>query len=241
MKIIDRESFLALPSGVLYSKYRPCTFDALSIKGNTRHGDFNTLPIADTLVSHLPALDEGVERPDRWCRDGLFEAEQWFGVWETPDVEALARTLTMANLPAKLGLLDGHAAQRVINLKDFLKLPPGVVFAKCNADDPDESGPLMIKGSSLDHDDFNYQAIEDPINTDELCYIDACCKAQEEGSRLAVDFECYQRDGHFHPDQQFNVWGSTDVESLIHRLTSLLIEGYPDIALVACNQAPSID
>jgi hypothetical protein len=239
MKIIDRKSFLDLPSGVLYSKYRPCTFDALSIKGNTRHGDFNTLLIAETLVSDQPALEDGCERLDRWCRDGLFDQNQWFAVWEKTDVETLVRTLTMANLPGKLGLLEGHAAQRVINLKAFLDLPPGVVFSKYRRDD--EAGPLKIKGSSLDHDDFNYQNIEDAIDTDELCYIDACSQAQEQGTRLKLDFECYQRDGNFHPDQHFLVWGSTDVEALIIRLTDLALEGYPDLAEVASGHPPSVD
>lgn len=238
MKIIDRESFLALPSGVLYSKYQPCLFGELSIKGNTRSGDFNTLPIADTLVSDQPAPEDGREFPDRWCRDGLFEQDQWFAVWEKEDVETLTQTLTMANLPGKLGLLEGHAAQRVIDLKAFLELPPGVVFAKWNDDEP---GPLMIKGSSLDQDDFNYQAIEDAIDIDELCYIDACSKAQEQGTRLKLDFECYGRDGEFQPRQLFLVWGSADVEALISRLTDLVLAGYPEIAAVASAHTPSVD
>lgn len=106
MRIIGRAAFLAMPEGVLFSKFSPHTFGPLTIKGNTvgdhdfYYQDLDT-PIrasgseewADTLFS---AMETGrsVEL-DLECesRDGLFDQDQLFAVWEAADVEALLNRL----------------------------------------------------------------------------------------------------------------------------------------------------
>lgn len=40
MKIVNREQFLALPSGIVYSRYIPCITEGLFIKYETRGNDW---------------------------------------------------------------------------------------------------------------------------------------------------------------------------------------------------------
>lgn len=35
MRIVDRKTFLAMPIGTVFSKYEPCVFGNLCIKGET--------------------------------------------------------------------------------------------------------------------------------------------------------------------------------------------------------------
>jgi hypothetical protein len=107
MKIIDRKTFLSLPAGVLYSKYAPCVFGDLQIKGDTvGQNDFYTQQIADSIKCHdsgefvdiLSMAEESGESFDLDLdiegRDGLFEDKQKFAVWETADMRALIERLT---------------------------------------------------------------------------------------------------------------------------------------------------
>lgn len=101
MKIVDLTTFCALPSGTLYSKYVPCYFDSLTIKGETRGRDFLTQQIADAIESKgsddfsdqlFEAQHSGVSLTmdfDCMGRDGCFNDNQLFAVWERADVEAL--------------------------------------------------------------------------------------------------------------------------------------------------------
>lgn len=108
MKIINREQFLALPSGTLFSKYRPCVFEELSIKGDTRSNDFLVQQIADAVDASnseefsnilFGAAEDGSSfNLDLDCmgRDGCFDDDQLFAVWERKDVEKLADRLRQA-------------------------------------------------------------------------------------------------------------------------------------------------
>lgn len=106
MKIVDRQTFLAMPKGIVFSKYKPHYFGDLSIKGETcGKNDFFVQGISgsfewndtDEFVSKLEdakinktslAVDFNVE-----CRDGLFEDDQLFAVMEEQDVRALIHRL----------------------------------------------------------------------------------------------------------------------------------------------------
>jgi hypothetical protein len=107
MKIVDRKTFLALPAGVLYSKYEPCIFGDLNIKGDTVGlGDFSTQEIADAVrcndseefadILFSAAKTGGSFSMDFDCegRDGLFDGNQLFAIWEPADVAALIERLT---------------------------------------------------------------------------------------------------------------------------------------------------
>ena len=101
MKIVDRKTFLGMPDGTVFSKYAPQYFEGLCIKRETVGGcDFRYDQLADALPARDTAhhmelcyrAEAGESVPldfERSYRDGLFEDEQLFSVWERADVEAL--------------------------------------------------------------------------------------------------------------------------------------------------------
>lgn len=107
MRIINRKQFLALPPNTLYSKYRPCFFDPVEIKGETLgHGDdFLMQRIADAIdcngsQDYSDKLFDAAELGESLAmdfdclgRDGCFDADQLFAVWEPADVAALIERL----------------------------------------------------------------------------------------------------------------------------------------------------
>lgn len=113
MRIINREEFLALPANTVYTKYVPCVFGELAIKGDSiKHdngvaADFFTQEITnavDTKSSDemhkilLCATDFGESFDMEFKsegRDGTFDIEQLFAVWEKKDIEALINRLNL--------------------------------------------------------------------------------------------------------------------------------------------------
>lgn len=107
MKIVDRKTFLALPAETLFSKYEPCVFGPLEIKGDTiSQIDFFSQQIADSVRCHDSgefnkilfdaekngtsfAMDFNLEG-----RDGLFDDNQLFAVWEPSDIALLHKRLS---------------------------------------------------------------------------------------------------------------------------------------------------
>lgn len=113
MKIVDRKIFLNMPAGIVFSKYEPCYFGPLSIKGETiRHGtpdsadDFYYQRIEDAIDCEVftdamsDYREEQVLRFDFDCesRDGLFDREQMFSVWDEQDVSLLVKKLSQSLL-----------------------------------------------------------------------------------------------------------------------------------------------
>ena len=114
MKIVDLPTFLSLPEGTLFTKYRRGNCEELNIKGSslpeTQHinPDFFFQPIADAFDAqgsgHLMKLLHEAENNktsigmDFNCqmRDGLYEESQLFAVWEEADVEDLIFRLQAA-------------------------------------------------------------------------------------------------------------------------------------------------
>jgi hypothetical protein len=105
VKIVDRKTFLALPPETLFSKYEPCVFFDLLIKGETWGNDFLYQSINDAIESAgsddfanklFTVQASGESLPmDFNCqgRDGLFDDDQLFAVWEPADVLALITRL----------------------------------------------------------------------------------------------------------------------------------------------------
>lgn len=117
MKIINLDQFLALPENTLFSKYAPCFFGELSIKGKSLNGtrDFCFQQIADAIKctgsSNFSAklflaeqAGDSVEM-DFNCqgRDGCFEDEQLFAVWELKDIQQLIERLVVCLPVAQQG------------------------------------------------------------------------------------------------------------------------------------------
>ena len=122
MKIVNRETFLALPAGTLYATYQPCIFGDLMIKDESVEDAsgkpidfwkqelipwFETSRDSGAWIDALTSIEAGGQSPvfdfDYPSRDGLFEESQLFAVFEKRDVEALLARLNQA-------LVDGYSA-----------------------------------------------------------------------------------------------------------------------------------
>ena len=106
MRIVNRKEFLELPSGTVFSKYKPCIFDGLYIKsysigtndflyqsliGNIKCSD--GVEFSDILFSAVEKqsnIELDFELPER---DGLFDDEQLFAIYSKDDVTELVITL----------------------------------------------------------------------------------------------------------------------------------------------------
>ncbi len=105
MKIISRKNFLKMPVGTVFSKYEPCIFGELMIKGESLRNDFfcqqivdavdcdSSEKLHDTLIN---AAENGTNfNMDFDCemRDGMFDDSELFAVWGEDDVQALVDRL----------------------------------------------------------------------------------------------------------------------------------------------------
>jgi len=105
MKIVDRKKFMALPENTLFSKWEPCVFGELTIKGESWEHDFLTQEIASAVKCNdsgeFADLCEDAARTgesisldlDCMGRDGCFDEGQMFAVWEAEDVLSLIERL----------------------------------------------------------------------------------------------------------------------------------------------------
>jgi hypothetical protein len=104
MKIIDRQTFLAMPPNTIFAKYKPCCFDDIQIKGDTWNNDFwfqDFLSIEDEGEDDFFNILENARETgssfkldlQSESRDGLFDNKQLFAVFEKNDVESLINRL----------------------------------------------------------------------------------------------------------------------------------------------------
>lgn len=105
MKIVNLETFLSLPSGTIYSKYEPCCFSGLCIKGDSLDNDFTyadmNVPVdctgTDDFIKKLfAAAAKGTSFSldfDQWTRDACYDKDQLFAVYEKEDVEKMITKL----------------------------------------------------------------------------------------------------------------------------------------------------
>lgn len=108
MRIVDRKTFLALPAGTVFAKYEPFYFEELTIKGDTWKDDFQVQAIADAVdcagSSDFSIQLDMAERTgqsipmDFYCmgRDGCFNEDQLFAVFEPADLAGLITRLQEA-------------------------------------------------------------------------------------------------------------------------------------------------
>ncbi len=115
MKIVDRTTFLAMPEGTVFSKFAPCYFEDMCIKGETIGGcDFCVQAIGDAIayqseMEFTSAMQDAMDHGDILAmdfntqgRDGCFDDAQLFAVWDSADVEALIARLQVALLEQKV-------------------------------------------------------------------------------------------------------------------------------------------
>lgn len=106
MKIVDRKAFLALPADTLYSKYAPCYMETTNIKGESIGDiDWYASDIHDAIkcnssIDFVDILGEAEANGtsmamdfETQCRDGCYDQDQLFAVWESADVLALIERL----------------------------------------------------------------------------------------------------------------------------------------------------
>jgi len=115
MRIVDRTAFLAMPPLTVYAKYEPCIVGPLMVKGDTCGvlppdgvGDWTYAtfenPInggSDELFHNFAAMERGSSYPletfdDCVGRDGLFDKDQLFVIYERDDLLKMVDLLTRA-------------------------------------------------------------------------------------------------------------------------------------------------
>ena len=100
-----------MPENTLYSKYEPCVFGELQIKGESWSCDFLTTSGLSSSVkcSGSDEFFELLERAkntseslamdfDSEGRDGCFNKDQLFAVWENNDIESLIKRLNLCRI-----------------------------------------------------------------------------------------------------------------------------------------------
>lgn len=103
MRIVNIDTFIKLPAGIIFAKYEPFIFGDLMIKGDTYNKDFSSVTLLEVKASSMDEMIDILESAETgssfkldleyYCRDGLFEKDQLFAVYEKEDVEQLLETI----------------------------------------------------------------------------------------------------------------------------------------------------
>jgi hypothetical protein len=109
MKIINRKQFLKAPVGTIYSKFKPCIIDGLYIKNESLNNDWYYQDLIDSIECNysgeytdklFKAKDDSKyelrQDYDVSQRDGLFDEEQLFLIYDKDDVVKLTKALLEA-------------------------------------------------------------------------------------------------------------------------------------------------
>lgn len=119
MRIVDRKTFLTLPAGTIFAKFDPQPKE--ENRHHLCHGDVcikgDTVAGVDFVVQELFPWFEGADDSNQWAdamvamlkgaasppldydcgaRDGLFDQEQLFAVWDQEDHRRLIAALQRA-------------------------------------------------------------------------------------------------------------------------------------------------
>lgn len=105
MKIINKKEFLKLPANTVFSDYEPCNFGPLMIKGDNVGNDYSEQQIADAIKcsdsgEFIDLLEKAGKEEisvdmdfDCEYRNGLFEDDGLYAIWEKKDIQALIERL----------------------------------------------------------------------------------------------------------------------------------------------------
>ena len=111
MKIVNRIEFLKLPSGTMYSLYSPIVFEGLYVKFDSinstvgeKYIDFLNISLTDSIDSEdFNKYMEEFEKMEKGSsigmdfdcigRNGLYDLDQKYAVWEKKDVQGLMDVL----------------------------------------------------------------------------------------------------------------------------------------------------
>lgn len=108
MRIVDRKTFLALPPNTVFAKHFEADFfNNLQIKGETWDEDFLYEDLSD--FDDYDTSEERYDKIERMrrngesfplkldgsSRDGLFEEDQWFAIYDKADITKIIARLYM--------------------------------------------------------------------------------------------------------------------------------------------------
>tara|TARA_R110002096_G_scaffold66306_1_gene161358 strand:+ start:18245 stop:18589 length:345 start_codon:yes stop_codon:yes gene_type:complete len=112
MNIVNLEEFKKLPEGALFMKYEPCCFEDLQAKGETLKHDFLSQNItywpdcngSDDFTRKLSESEAAgsdiLMDFDCTGRDGCFDNDQLFAVYDKRDIEMLINKLNRCKVMA---------------------------------------------------------------------------------------------------------------------------------------------
>jgi len=104
MKIVDRQAFLKLPENTVYCEYKPHIFESVNIKGESVSNiDYWSVDIAAPIdcddssdMVEKMKLDSIPLDFESETRDGMFNENQLYAVYEKHDIEKLISRLSLA-------------------------------------------------------------------------------------------------------------------------------------------------
>lgn len=106
MRIIGLKEFLSLSDGTVFMKYSPCNFEGLSVKLQSLDNDFVYQDMATEVESEssgelFDILDDSERNGssfnldfDCGSRDGMYDQDQLFAVYEVDDMNGLTKALS---------------------------------------------------------------------------------------------------------------------------------------------------
>jgi len=106
MKIVNKNEFLLMPENTLFAKYYPCVIGSLQIKGESIANDFYVQYISDSIdandtsdfIDKLESAEKGetiMLDLNIQSRDGLFDDNQLFVVYDNQDVTQIIERLKL--------------------------------------------------------------------------------------------------------------------------------------------------
>jgi len=113
MKIVNRDTFLSMPPNTVYANYKPCFFGEICIKGETLNNDFSFQSLlnikSESSEEFISILEDARANGNSFqldldCegRDGLFDKDQLFAIFEKQDVIMLIDRLSECLIEDKI-------------------------------------------------------------------------------------------------------------------------------------------
>jgi hypothetical protein len=114
MRIVSRAELMSMPEGTVYSNFEPDIFSGLHVTGGPCGPDFLTCSLLTQFVGedsseHFHAICDRLvkgesvplEFGESFGREGLFDHEMVYAVWEKSDLNRLADLLLQLANPEK--------------------------------------------------------------------------------------------------------------------------------------------
>ncbi|RUT30864.1 hypothetical protein WG29040_23280 [Pseudomonas sp. PAMC 29040] len=137
MRIVDRKTFLAMPEGTIFAKYDPSVIREPMVKAESIGSEGELFDFRYTSLTDEVDCSGSFERDgimdlaeiegtpfalhfNTQCRDGLFDADQLFAVWDRDDVEGLISRLQSA-------LAQGYAVTPAVAPRESQATPTNPV------------------------------------------------------------------------------------------------------------------